>query len=103
VSSCATHWAGIGECVQDATVTMLGRRYVTPCRRAIGRASHAVTLMCVHRAPGLVGSIRMQTPGVQIEIVHDPIHSMPAQTERACAIAHALNRGKAVLVERSER
>jgi hypothetical protein len=45
----------------------------------------------------------MQTPGVHIEILDNPIHATPTQTERACAIAHALNRGEAVLVEPPER
>jgi hypothetical protein len=45
----------------------------------------------------------MQTPGVHIEILQDPMRRESAETERACAIANALTRAKTVLVERPER
>jgi hypothetical protein len=45
----------------------------------------------------------MQIPGVHIETLQNPTRYTPAQIERACAIAHALNRGKMVLVEPPQR
>jgi hypothetical protein len=43
------------------------------------------------------------TPGVHIDTVHSPLRYSPAQLERACTIAHALKRGKMLLVEPPER
>lgn len=45
----------------------------------------------------------MHIPGVQIETLDNPARYTHAQIERACVIAHALKRGRLVLVERPER
>jgi hypothetical protein len=41
----------------------------------------------------------MQTPGVHVETVENPIRYTYAQIEKACAIALGLGRGKLVLTE----
>lgn len=45
----------------------------------------------------------MQIPGVHIETLFSPVRYTYAQIERACEIAHMLNRGKLVLVEPPQR
>lgn len=43
-----------------------------------------------------------QIPGVHIETLRDPARYSPAQIERVCTIAAALNRGRLVLCEEPE-
>jgi hypothetical protein len=45
----------------------------------------------------------MQLRGCHIETLHNPVRYTYAQIERACEIAHQLNRGKLVLVESPQR
>ena len=45
----------------------------------------------------------MPTPGVHVETLRNPTLYEPAQIEQACVIAHALNRGRFLLVEPPRR
>jgi hypothetical protein len=43
--------------------------------------------------------IEMPIPGVHIETLHNPARYTYAQIDRACALAHMLNRGRLLLLE----
>ena len=45
----------------------------------------------------------MASTGIQVETLQSPVRYTYAQLERACLIAHVLNRGKLVLVEPPRR
>jgi hypothetical protein len=45
----------------------------------------------------------MLIPDVNVETLHNPVRYSHAQIAKACAVAHALNRGRLVLVEAPER
>jgi hypothetical protein len=45
----------------------------------------------------------MQIPGAHVETLHNPVRYTYAQIEKACAIAHLLNRGKLVVCEEPQR
>ena len=64
------------------------------------KSSRLLPILPGEKAPNRRGLVRaMHIPGAHIVTLYNPVGYTPAQIDRACAIAHLLQRGQFVLCE----